>query len=237
MSKSKKVLVFTDPDTWIRNISKKIIKSSWKDSYPDSGIPIRECIFQNNETVLQEVDLKHPEENASKEGVYLVYDEIDDAEFESLRKMCEDNELYVLTHSRGRDKANVEAYLKEKISDVHLFEGTHDNESAHHYYLVFKILTDNNDDKLNRIINEVFKPQSVLETVLLFLHGCLGGEKNIELDSAKATLCSIGEIEGVVEDFYENYFEPEGNEQNVNNKFSDLIKLREELLNYVSNLA
>lgn len=237
MSKTKKVLVFTNRDTWKRNINSNpdLRTTNWNNNYPDPTHCIKECDFSKSETDLEDVIPDDANNYANKDGIYLIFDSIDDNNFNQLKKMCANNELYVLTHSSGRTVTQDDF---SAATTALILPGTHNNEPEDHYYPIFKILKDTEGDKLNRIINEVFKTQLELETVLLFLHGCLGDSRNNDFDKSYQKLHSIPSIQGSVTDFYNKYFAADSyNGQKGGSKTADLAALRDELLKYVSTQA
>lgn len=210
MSKTK-VLVFTQFEKWDNNIDRalhqRVEDTNWDEKYPDidKTIPIEiliaKCGFSKDskKAFLEPIDLN---ELSNEAGVFLVYDSMDENSFKILEQQCSDHEVYVLTHSTGTCQQNRFGTWQKKPS---VLSGTHDNEKEHRYYPLFDILTDDKDEKLNRIIDTIFKPYNKLETILQFLHGCL--VQNNDDDSFLAAynkLFDDNNIKDVVKDFYEN---------------------------------
>ena len=102
------------------------------------------------------------------EGVYLVYDEIDDNSLKFILNQCSNDELFVLYH-KGDE-------LRNRISKFGVYckmvRGYHDSASC--YYDVFDILTDDNPNKTERIIHLVFLPKIKED----FLLGCMTPNNN-----------------------------------------------------------
>ena len=232
MCKTRKVLIFTNLSSWSDCISNRIRITNWCSNYPnDDNNPVYQCADANGTLCWNQVILGNiTAAETNRDGVYLVFDNINDKNFQQLIKMCAGNELYVLTHSQGRSQDGLGVF--NQWANTLILPGTHSSYPAQHYYTVFKILHDTENDKLNRIINEVFKPQLDLETVLRFLHGCLGDSRSTGLDDSYQALSTIPSIGKSVTDFYNTYFNSD-TYNGHNDKIEKLAKLRDKLLEHV----
>ena len=130
--------------------------------YPQPNKPLVFC-DEDSKKLVQVDELK-------TEGLYLVYDSIDQA---FLRKLIEESigkndNTYILTHSRGitRGSGFFNAYARFIVR-----ESAHENNSFSLYFRLFEILCDGKRGKLDRIIKSVFRPS--LDLILNFLHQSL----------------------------------------------------------------
>ena len=153
-----KILVFTNKTSW-RGMSDSIRnKVDWDKSYPKEISPLALCVAeQSGKMTLQLVD------NISEDGVYLVYDAIDNDKLASILNKCHSDFYYILIHRRP----NV-SVLSDWNKQSVIISGMHENKDEEKYYPLFKILTDDESDKTNRIIKKVF-----METIISnFTDGC-----------------------------------------------------------------
>ena len=149
----KKVLLLTNFGSWYNVIPSSIQnKVDWNEkTYPNKYNPIVKCVTNHGcSTMLLPVD------SLSAEGIYLVFDDISHTELDTLLHECEEKHdlIFVLFHNGGSYK-HQGAFSEWK----HLFpiKGMHE-EDEYSYVPTFKILTDSENDKLNRIVNLVFMP-------------------------------------------------------------------------------
>ena len=180
-----KVLIFTNYNSWYRGLKKIIKRVDWYDSYPDLNNPLVKCVVeQGAKTTLQPVD------NLSEDGVYLVFDEIIQDELYPLLDKCKQDKdrLFILFHSNGNYKSTKYFEPWEEISTF--ASGMH--QSGMNYEHVFDILTDNLDDKTNRIINSVFKARFNANVIMDFLHECHTPQKRLEETRSYQVLCHEG---------------------------------------------
>lgn len=192
----KKVLLLTNFGSWYDGIPDRIRnKVDWKEkSYPNKNNPIVKCVTnQGCSAMLQPVD------NLSAEGIYLVFDDISHTKLDALLDECEQKHdlIFVLFHSIG--------YYKHQgafSSWKHLFPIKGMHEEGDSYELTFNILTDSENDKLNRIINSVFMPLD--NAINTFLDECTEPKKNLENLLSYHILCEEG-FKDAVEAFRNKY--------------------------------
>jgi hypothetical protein len=228
MNKTK-VLVFTCYDKWSINIPGSVKKPvpEWNDLYPDKEHPIKECVFNPECPTPNTLEDVVVDSLVDKTGVFLVYDDINPKGplFKKL-KQCDGQDLYILAHTTGKCKPECFAGW-----DAFVLEGSHQPDSKLHYTPLFAILTDNVGNKLNRIIDTVFKPYNKLEVVLQFLHGCLVPNNDDDsFESAYIKLLANNDIKADVEDFYVNTYSKQ--QKNDSDYQKALSQLRDTLLNY-----
>lgn len=144
-------------------------QEEWNNSYPKPARPIVRFESINNQVRLIPVILSQ-QPITEEEGAFLVYDELykeNQKEFELLQKQCSGDTLYILAHKNG-------VYPTEKFANwgcKGYKEESHMPDSSNAYSKFFDILTDSDDDKMNRIINQVFRP--LLDAALGLLHLCM----------------------------------------------------------------
>lgn len=226
MNKTK-VFVFTQKGKW-NNIDDEILKrvnpADWDDKYPNEDNPVVKCVF-SDKAYLEPVAL---DKLSEEEGVFLVYDSINSQDFQTLEQQCRGDKVYVLTHSTGNCKQS--AFINWQPKPV-VLSGMHTNSSEDHYYPLFDILTDNEGNKPNRIIDTVFKPYNKLDTILQFLHGCLVPNNDDDsFVSAYKKLRGDNDIKSVVEDFYVNIYSKQQKSDSDYQKA--LSRFRDRLLDY-----
>ena len=224
MNKTK-VLVFTcseKKDGLSERALDTVLTDVWEQAYPCKSSPIVKCEFSNSGTALLNVDINNL---AKEEGVFLIYDGVEPKKpfLDELKKQCEGDDLYVLVHTHGPD---LDDFRDWTLSG--LLPGSHTGLPEDHYSPLFEILTDDQPDKPNRIINTIFKPYNKLETILQFLHGCLvPNNQDGSFVSAYKKLRGDNNIKSIVEDFYENIYPNQ-----TNNYIEGLAKLRNTLLKF-----
>ena len=182
-----KVLVFTQKGKWINLVEldkrMKDKKEKWIKKYPNKDKLIAKFGFSNDiGAYLDEIDLNCI---SNEEGVFLVYDNIDNKSFETLRKQCNGDKVYVLTHTTGTCQRSS---FNDWNMNPFVLSGSHTNEKTDFYNPFFDILTDKDGDKMERILNTIFMPQSNLETVLRFLHLCLDPNQGAEFTKLKSDI-------------------------------------------------
>lgn len=209
-----KVLVFTNLDKW-GNMSEEILNridytDEWEQSYPrENGPAISEVKFINNQAQLSPVDINSI---ADKDGIFLVYDNITQSDFNILQNQCLGDTLYILAHANGNyPKACFSSWKCKGIK-----EGSHIPQPGNVYLTFFDILTDSQGDKMNRIINQVFRP--LLDAALGLLHHCLADPG---FDLSTSPLANTFPKNSAAEKALNNY-----------KSYGDLVALRDELLNY-----
>ena len=172
-----KVLIFTNGSSFEGFSDDVKAKIKLLGSYPDANHPIM-WLDENEQLELKPVD------NLNLEGVYLVYDDMDVSTITSLLRLCENDNLYVLTHTRGIEQKNI---LSLHLANCLALPGNHENNRKGKYKPVFDIL--GNESKKNKtecVIKEVFKPS--MEKVLAFLNICFVSPSGKEFECLKKTI-------------------------------------------------
>ena len=215
------VLIFTSFASW-RGIGPRIRDRvpSWDLSYyPNSDYPVKKCEFLPNEPA----ELKDPDEDLAclTDGVYLVYDKIDNPRFSKLLDLTEKNESYVLVHRHGNHHENDIPSMGKRIT----VSGIHTSGIKYFYTPVFNILTDGNGNEQERIV-ALFNPP--LEAVLRFLNECQKpGNTNPQLEESFNKILLDAdkneEVREAVTAFYEKYKEQTALEDYE----EDLIQIRD----------
>lgn len=169
MNKTK-VLVFTNKIKWDGNITTKIrrdrstVSPEWNNNYPSRANPvICKYEFYNNQAQLIPLSTNSI---SDVEGIFFVYDALPPQDFDTLKTQCTGDTLYILAHRNGN-------YPKSSFGDWKckgIKEGSHTNYPEDYFITVFDILTDSDDDEMNRIINQVFRP--LLDAALGLLDQC-----------------------------------------------------------------
>ena len=213
-----KVLVFTNLDKW-GNMSEEILNridntEEWEQSYPgEKGPAISEVKFINNQTQLSPVDINSI---ADKNVIFLVYDRITQSDFNILQNQCLGDTLYILAHTNGNyPKASFSSWKYKGIK-----EGSHISQPGNVYLTFFDILTDSDDDKMNRIINQVFRP--LLDAALGLLHLCMADRT---FDPSTSPLANSFPKNSAAEKALNTYNKSKKSD-------GDLEVLRDELLDY-----
>ena len=169
-----KVLIFTNKSSWI-GISDEIRdRVKWK-SYPNVTNPIMECVS----------------------GVYLVYDSICINELKEIFETHAEDFFYILIHTRGHGKEVFAPWSQR----CYILKGKHENYDEDLYLPTFDILTDENDNKLRRIINSIFLNNALIE----LLNECYAPNNNLDNSNAYRALRQDEEIRDDLESFKRKY--------------------------------
>lgn len=167
-----------------------------------------------------------PELSIDKEGVYFVYDQIDEARLKQILDQCVNDEVFVLLHSSGVQKSSLN-------QDFIVLRGNHDTDTdpdivkTSYYYPLLKLLTkievgDTVTTKMNRIIDSVFLD----EVKSRFVKEFSTPNKIIGQSVTYRILHQIDRFKKPMEDFRKNYETSKTREEYV----EDLIRLQEVLL-------
>lgn len=198
-----RVLIFTDAIRW-KQMDDSLLDQvaddpTWKTEYPGQGGPqVAECIFRTGKAAsLRRVS------DCEREGVYLVYDFIDPESFERIKEQCgKDGELYVLYHG---NTPSVQLGF-DALSNCTSRMGHHENDEDEPYFIILGYLTDNNDDKLGRIVDKLRKLNRAEKLARLsdsFI--TLSVNPSTDWDALKRVydeLCAFSEVKDLVEAFY-----------------------------------
>ena len=219
-----KVFIFTRIDRWddvARTIKDRV--PSWRNNYP---IRPRSIVMCNCNTLKSPASLV-PKNNIGAGGVYLLYDNMPTSDLDKLFQSCQNDKKYILIHTNGTSST----YDFGQWNNCVVRHGMHENFPTEKYYCVFDILTDNADNKLQRIIDNVFAP--ILDEVLQFLNGCLipqnqstkflGAWNKLQADLANDT---------ALRNDLENFMRIYNSEQSLNGYEGELATLSDKLVAY-----
>lgn len=194
-----KVLIFTNAQRWNQLKAEFDVDDVlWNAKYNAIADKlVLKYSIVNGTAVLQE-PLKL---SADQEGIYFVYDKINEREFKPILGQCNNDDVFVLLHSEGIT-GNVFG------PNAQVLYGNHDTEDRHFYYPLFDLLTrveagDSEADKLICIINKIFKVFK--EAALELLSECLEPKTNLEESNAYLTLCQKEELKPELEAFKKKY--------------------------------
>lgn len=194
-----KILVFTNAYRWNEMCDCfNVDETRWNAVFQNiENDKIYKCCLDANYTNILE---PLSEISISEEGIYLVYDNIDNDLIKSLLNQCTKDNVYVLVHTHG---VNINQIKEADFSGrCMVLQGMHDPTS--YYYNVFDILTDNIPDKTCRIISTVFKP--IEQAKRSFLYGCIT-PKNESKEFIKAYEILHSCLGKEVEDFMTFYMQ------------------------------
>lgn len=192
------VLVFTNYTKWLNlsnTIKDRVNYDEWNISYQNiKKDHVLRFTQEEGKCTLTKV------QQLSDGNIYLIYDNIADGELTALLENCNDSNLYTLTHSSGAIKYN---WFKNR-KNCRQEEGRHTNEHADLYYPFFNIITDPKPQKIERIIDEVFKPIS--EIVNKFLtYSMSPGNSTVEFYTAYEILRKNPDLTKSIDEFIELY--------------------------------
>lgn len=217
------VLIFTNFDSWRPIHPSPSTFNDWSDNYPDELSPIKKCVFHKDGPATLETAT-----SCEEDGVYLVYDKIDDSSFADLKKLTLEKESFVLVHYNG-------AYHEEDIPTQGKRTtkyGLHNDDVQWSYYPIFEILTDGKGNEQERIVT-LFNPP--LEAVLRFLNECLKpGNTNPLLEELYQKILSDAKKEEnvckAVTEFYKKYKE----KKELEDYEDDLTQIRDILIGFAT---
>lgn len=200
-----KVLVFTNADRWYDLCNRfNVDEYEWNERFHNiSNDLIYKCGINSNHLAVLE---KTPDISLPDEGVYLVYDSINNDILSTLLNQCKQDNLYVLTHNTGVGVDTINRF------DLYctVLKGAHDGLSKHFYEKVFKILSDEKTDKTNRIIHSVFLSKIKDD----FLFGCtIANNHSKSFDHACHTLQNIPHLGNIMNDFMVLYQNSHGSSE------------------------
>lgn len=194
-----KVLVFTNPQRWNQLKAQFDVDNSlWNARYKTIAEKlVLKYGIKDGTAVLEEL----PKLAFEEEGIYFVYDKINERELKQILLQCNNDDVFVLLHSEGVT-GNVFG------PNVQVLYGNHDTEDRHYYYPLFDLLTrveagDTEADKIICIINKIFEVYK--EAALELLSECLEPKINLEESNAYLTLCQKEELKPELEAFKKKY--------------------------------
>lgn len=217
-----KVLIFTNAVS----AAQTELYHRFENTYPIAEEPISRFSFDRNNAQLITV------KDCKEDGVYLIYDGEKDSNynstFDSILSQCTDCNLYVLAHSFPERKNE---FLKLGLRKPVI--GAHEPGDKNHYYPIFDILTDDKEDKMERIIKILtpLKSKELLNTALQFFDGCMTPRNNdATFIHAYEELLRDEQLSETVRTFYENKYK--------DNEYTDYLpSLKPVIDNVISILA
>ena len=194
-----KVLVFTNAQRWNQLKAEFDVDDVlWNAKYNTIADKLLlKYSIDNGTAVLHELS----KITIEQEGIYFVYDKINERELKQILLQCNNDDVFVLLHSEGVT-GNVFG------PNVQVLYGNHDTEDMHYYYPLFDLLTrveagDTEADKIICIINKIFEVYK--EAALELLIECLEPKINLEESNAYLTLCQKEELKPELEAFKKKY--------------------------------
>ena len=227
-----KILIFTNWDSWLK-IADVIKGTKWvEDSYPDGDHPIVRCECETKEPAKLSFA-----ENCKEEGVYLIFDEIDESTFGLLKDQCKTGEVIILKHDHTPiEITSVFSDLRNKVNPTIIIKenARHEKQEQYLYRPVFETLNSADDNKIDLILKRL-RPtdkEKLKETVLRFLMGSLK-PNNTEKSflTAYKDLCGQTSIGNDVKMFYEKSYKEK---KSLNEYKDELTKLRDKLIAFSS---
>ena len=213
-----KILVFTNAPRWSELKSQfDVDEALWNAQYNTIAEKlVLKYNIDNGTAVLENL----PELSINEEGIYFVYDQIDEPRLSHLLEQCLNDEVFALVHTSGVQKSNLG-------QDVIVLRGNHDTEDENYFYPLFDILTtievgDTVTTKMNRIIDSVFLD----EVKSRFVKEFSTPNKIIGQSVTYRILHQIDRFKKPIEDFRKKYETSKTREEYV----EDLIRLQEVLL-------
>lgn len=215
-----KILVFTNAERWNQLRAEFDVDDTlWNAHYNtiDKNIVLKYGI-EKGQAVLQEI----PDFAILDEGIYLVYDQIEETKLKLLLNNCANDSLFVLLHNRGAKR--------NSFSEGNMvLKGNHDTEDAHYYYPLFNLLTsisagDTVANKTNHIIKSIFMP--LKEAALELLNECLVPKRNLDESNAYGILYQKEELKKELDEFRKKY----DASSSLNDYKADLERLRDLVL-------
>ena len=204
-----KILIFTNKDS-LESISILVdsAKKAWGDdfaSFPEDDNPIYRCDFSPEGPAKLT-----PETSCEKEGVYLIFDLIDETSAKALSEPCSEGEVLVLYHSHTKPDV-VETFAKLANPNRLLLKGQHEETHPElFYYPIFSTLLDEEGNKFSRIRNILMPIESKMlqDAALRFFSGCMKSPSNADEGFMKdyELLLQDKELEPILKGFYENSY-------------------------------
>lgn len=212
-----KVLVFTNVERWYDLDSEFDVDNAlWNAKYDtiEKELVLKYGI-RDGIAVLTELPMLSFEE----EGVYFVYDRIDETKLKQLLSQCADDEVFALIHNTGVKKNSFG-------DDVIVLQGNHDSEPDHRYIRLFNLLTKVEEDdtiatKVNCIIDKIF----LVEVINKFVSEFSEPNKNIGQSARYRILSKMDKYKEALENFRKKYESCRVREEYI----EDLIQLRDML--------
>lgn len=212
-----KVLVFTNVERWYDLDSEFDVDNAlWNAKYDaiEEELVLKYGI-KDGIAVLTELPMISFEE----EGVYFVYDRIDETKLKQLLSQCANDEVFALIHNTGVKKNSFG-------DDVIVLQGNHDSEPEHRYIRLFNLLTKVEEDdtiatKVNRVIDEIF----LEEVISKFVGEFYEPNKNMGQSARYRILSKMDKYKEALEAFRKKYESCRVREEYI----EDYIQLRDML--------
>ena len=212
-----KVLVFTNPQRWNQLKAQFDVDNSlWNARYKTIAEKlVLKYGIKDGTAALEEM----PKLAIEEEGIYFVYDKIEETKLKQLLGQCADDEVFALIHTSGIRKSGFG-------DGVIVLQGNHDTEDDHYFYPLFVLLTSVEEDdaittKVNHIIDELFLGEVIDKFVSEFNEP----NKNIGQSSRYRILSKMDKYKDALEVFRKKYESCKIREEYI----EDLIQLREML--------
>lgn len=190
----KRILVFTNYDKAV-SLNKRATRKLGE-YFPDKNSPITFV----SESV-DEIVYKHSD-SFQEEGIYLIFDRINDSMFDELLLLCSGKETYALTHDLPERKEE----LKSLIGQERIREGHHTPGVDNYYSSVFEIITDDKGDKTKRLADLLKQSnvERIRDAIHVFYDGCWNKKVDTEeFRKACQYLLSFDDIKSGVKEYLE----------------------------------
>ena len=189
-----KLLIFTNADS-LSNLEEDFHTALKEHAFPTKKRPFVLVKEDNSGVSISFVD------DFKNEGLYLIYDKIDESTLELLSTQCKDDVVYALVHTYPVWKNRI----REITGNDRFREGNHIPGDQFYYYHVFDCLTDLGTDKIKRICDllRFSEGEKIGRAIQKFIIGCNTPYNDAPLFlKAYETLRSIDAFKEHVEGFY-----------------------------------
>lgn len=164
------VLIFTNPKRWneIDFGDYLPVKQAWKDLIPNAERTVVECVLREGGSAkLEDMKDRPPHDD----GIYLVYDRMDQSLFDKLMEKCPVADTFILVHTGGK-------WTIDKMPPCRLpncKQGLHENTDSYLYHPICLILADDQGNKMQRVLEVLGgDPKAVWKAAAQeFMSGCM----------------------------------------------------------------
>lgn len=193
-----KILIFTNADS-LSNLEEDFHTALKEHAFPTKKRSVVLVKEDNTGVSIGFVD------DFKNEGLYLIYDKIDESTLELLSAQCKDDVVYALVHTYPVWKNRI----REITGNDRFREGNHIPGDQHYYYPVFDCITDSETNKIDRICNllRYSEEEKIRRAIQKFVIGCNTPYNDAPLFvEAYEKLCSIEDVKERVESFYNDTY-------------------------------
>lgn len=165
------VLIFTNPKSWneIDYDEYAHVKQAWKGLIPNDSRKVVECVLREGDSAkLENMEDRPPHDD----GIYLVYDKMDQSSFDKLMEKCPVTDTIILVHTKG--KWTIDTMPSCRLPNCK--KGLHENYDDRYLYRpIYLILADNKGNKMQRVLDVLgWDPKAVWKAAAqVFMSGCM----------------------------------------------------------------